>query len=40
MGEKGKGLSRNVYKGHMDKPKGGLGWGGVEGEGEKADNCN
>ena len=34
---------RNYYKGHMDKIKGeggGVGWGGVEGWGEKADNCN
>ena len=39
---------RNYYKGHMDKTKagvearegGGLGWGGVEGWGEKAYNCN
>ena len=39
---------RNYYKGHMDKIKGegggrggrGLGWGGVEGWGEKAHNCN
>ena len=40
----------NNYKGHMDKPEGGcgskggrwvwLGWGGVEGLGENADNCN
>ena len=25
MGEKGEGSSRNMYKGHMDKAKGGLG---------------
>ena len=39
---------RNYYKGHMDKIKGeggggggrGFGWGGVEGWGEKAYNCN
>ena len=39
---------RNYYKGHMDKIKGegrggggrGFGWGGVEGWGENADNCN
>ena len=41
---------RNYYKGHMDKKKprgraeagegGGFGWGGVEGWGESADNCN
>ena len=41
---------RNYYKGHMDKIKGEggggggrwvrLGWGGVEGWGEKAYNCN
>ena len=39
---------RNYYKGHMDKIKGGVevgegggfGWGGVEGWGENADNCN
>ena len=34
---------RNYYKGHMDKTKGGGGgfsWGGVEGWGEKAHNCN
>ena len=39
---------RNYYKGHMDKIKGeggggggrGFGWGGVEGWGEKAHNCN
>ena len=39
---------RNYYKGHMDKIKGeggggggrGCGWGGVEGWGEKAHNCN
>ena len=38
----------NYYKGHMDKMKGrvevgeggGCGWGGVEGWGEKAHNCN
>ena len=38
---------RNYYKGHMDKIKGetgggggGFGWGGVEGWGKKAYNCN
>ena len=39
---------RNYYKGHVDKIKGeggggggrGFGWGGVEGWGEKAYNCN
>ena len=35
---------RNYYKGHMDKIKGegggGFSWGGVEGWGEKAYNCN
>ena len=39
---------RNYYKGHMDKIKGegrsgeggGFNWGGVEGWGEKAYNCN
>ena len=39
---------RNYYKGHMDKIKGAggegeggeFGWGGVEGWGEKAYNCN
>ena len=46
----GRGDYRNYYKGHMDKTKGevevevegggGFGWGGVEGWGEKADNCN
>ena len=38
---------RNYYKGHMDKIKGeggegeggGVGWGGVEGSRENADNC-
>ena len=46
----GKGVYRNYYKGHMDKIKGEsgggggrwvrMGWGGVEGWGENADNCN
>ena len=42
----GRGVFRNYYKGHMDKIKGegggggGFGWGGVEGWGENADNCN
>ena len=39
---------RNYYKGHMDKIReeggggegGGFSWGGVEGWGEKAHNCN
>ena len=43
-----KGLYRNYYKGHMDKIKGrmevgdggGFDWGGVEGCGEKANNCD
>ena len=39
-----RGVFRNYYKGHMDKIKGeeggGIGWGGVEGWGENADNCN
>ena len=44
----GRGDYRNNYKGHKDKIKGGVevgegggtGWGGVEGWGENADNCN
>ena len=44
----GRRVFRNYYKGHMDKTKeeggggerGGFGWGGVEGWGEKAYNCN
>ena len=45
----GRGDYRNYYKGHMDKkPRGrvgvgegdGFSWGGVEGWGENADNCN
>ena len=43
----GRGVFRNYYKGHRDKTKGegggeggGFGWGGVEGWGENADNCN
>ena len=44
----GRGDYRNYYKGHMDKTKGEVGggegggftWGGVEGWGEKAYNCN
>ena len=40
----GRGVFRDYYKGHMDKIKGeegdGVGWGGVEGWGENADNCN
>ena len=38
---------RNYFKGHMDQIKGeggggggGFSWGGVEGWGEKAHNCN
>ena len=39
---------RNYYKGHMDRwgrraeigKGGGFGWGGVEGWGERAHNCN
>ena len=39
---------RNHYKGHREKIKGegggveggGFGWGGVQGWGENADNCN
>ena len=48
MGTVGRGDYRNYYKGHMDKPRGrverweggGFTWGGVEGWGEKAYNCN
>ena len=50
MGTVGRGDYRNYYKGHMDKTKGegrggvgeggGFSWGGVEGWGEKAYNCN
>ena len=42
----GRGVYRSYYKGHKDKIKGegggggGTGWGGVEGRGENADNCN
>ena len=44
----GGGDYRSYYKGHKDKIKGegrsveglGTGWGGVEGWGENADNCN
>ena len=42
-GAVGRGDYRNYYKGHMDKTKGeggGFSWGGVEGWGEKAYNCN
>ena len=47
-GTVGRGDYRNYYKGHMDKTKGeggggeggGFSWGGVEGWGEKAYNCN
>ena len=44
----GRGVYRSYYKGHKDKIKGkgrggeggGIGWVGVEGWGEVADNCN
>ena len=39
----GRRVFRNYYKGHIDKIKGeggGTGWGGVEGWGKNADNCN
>ena len=44
----GRGDYRNYYKGHKDKIKEGvevgeggrIGWDGVEGWGENADNCN
>ena len=47
----GRGAGRNYYKGHMDKRTksrgrvesgegGWFSWGGVEGWGENADNCN
>ena len=45
----GRGFYRSSYKGHKDKKSrgrvevgegGGTGWGGVEGGGENADNCN
>ena len=43
----GRGVYRSYYKGHKDKIKregrgegGRFGWGGVEGWGENADNCN
>ena len=40
-GTVGRGDYRNYSKGHTDKIKGeGGGWGGVEGRGEKAYNCN
>ena len=47
MGGKGEGFSRNMYKGHVDKAKGGedrgweVGMAGVRGEWweEKGDNC-
>ena len=43
-----RGVYRSYYKGHKDKIKGEgevgeggwTGWGGVEGRGENADNCN
>ena len=49
VGTVGRGDCRNYYKGHMDKIGGGMvgvgegggfTWGGVEGWGEKAYNCN
>ena len=48
MGTVGRGDCRNYYKGHMDKiggmvgvrEGGGFSWGGEEGRGEKAYNCN
>ena len=48
MGTVGRGDCRNYYKGHMDKiggmvgvgEGGGFSWGGGEGRGEKAYNCN
>ena len=48
MGTVGRWDYRNYYKGHMDKTKGegggggesGFTWGGGEGWGEKAYNCN
>ena len=44
----GRGVSRSYSKGHKSKSRGrvdvgkggGIGWGGVEGWGEKAYNCN
>ena len=44
----GRGVFRNYYKGTWTKPRGrveageggGFGWGGVEGWGENAENCN
>ena len=39
----GRGVYRSYYKGHKDKfmwEGGGTGWGGVDGRGESADNCN
>ena len=44
----GRGAYRSYYKGHRTKSRGrvevgkegGIGWGGVEGWGENADNCN
>ena len=48
MGTVGRGDYRNYYKGPWTKPRGrvevgeggGFSWGGVEGWGEKAYNCN
>ena len=43
VGTVGRGDYMNYYKGHMDKivgERGGFSWGGVEGWGEKAYNCN
>ena len=44
----GRGVYSSYYKGHKDTSRGrvevgeggGIGWGGVEGWGEKAHNCN
>ena len=44
----GRGVYKSYYKGHRTKSRGrvkvgeggGIGWGGVEGWGENADNCN
>ena len=48
MGEKGEGFTATIIKDTRTKSKGrievgeggGTGWGGVEGWGENADNCN
>ena len=47
-GNSGERVYRSYYEGHRDRIKGeggvgeggGTGWGGVEGRGENADNCN